>query len=172
MTEASVLSALRRTRQYREFTDRPVADDDLREILNVARWTGSGGNAQEWRFHVIRDPAMRGRLAELVSNARHVGRAAVVIAIAMPGEKQIIEAFDEGRVAERILVAAEALGLGAGIGWATGEARQAVSELLGVAPPGYVRTLISIGHPTAEVLASRSPRGEARKPLSELVVER
>ena len=168
----SILRALRQTRQYRQFTDEPVADEELREILNVARWTGSGSNAQPWRFHVIRDAATRARLAERIPNARHLGRAAVVIAIAMPGEKPGIESFDEGRVAERILIAAEALGLGAGIGWAMGEARQAVSELLGLAPPASVRTLISIGHPTPEALAPRSPRGEARRPLSELVVER
>ena len=61
--------------------------------------------------------------------------AAVAIAIEMPGEKPEWEAYDEGRVAERILVAAGALDLGAGIGWAVEEERPAVAGLLGLTAP-------------------------------------
>lgn len=168
---AVVLAALRRTRQVRQFTDEPVAEADLRAILNVARWTGSSTNWQPWRFHLIRDPATRARLAELAPYARHVAGAALAIAIVMPGEKPAWEGYDEGRVAERILVAAGALGLGAGIGWVTGQAGAGVADLLGLAEPSYVRTIISLGHPTPEAERPKSAPGVARKPLSELVVE-
>jgi len=166
---AVVLSALRRTRQVRQFTDEPVAADDLRAILNVARWTGSSTNWQPWHFHVIRDPGQRARVAELAPNARHVAGAALAIAIEMPGEKEQWETYDEGRVSERILVAARALGLGAGIGWVTSKYRDGVAQLLGLEAPAYVRTIISIGHVAPEALQPKSARGEARKPLAELV---
>lgn len=166
-----VLSALRRTRQVRQFTSEPVADEDLRAILNVARWTGSSTNWQPWRFHVLRDPVTRARLAELSPNARHVAGAPVAIAIVMPGEKPAWESYDEGRVAERILVAAAALGLGAGIGWVTSTVRPEVGELLGLVEPAYLRTVISIGHPTVEAARRKSAPGQARKPLSEIVVD-
>ena len=48
-----VLRALRRTRQVRQFTDEPVAESDLRAILEVARWSGSSINRQPWTFVVI-----------------------------------------------------------------------------------------------------------------------
>jgi nitroreductase len=168
---AVILRRLRRTHQTRQFTSEAVSDEDLRAILNVARWTGSSTNWQPWRFRVIRDPQRRARLAELAPNAKHVAGAPLAIAIEMPGENEEWESYDEGRVAERILVAAGALGLGAGIGWVTSKYRRSVAEFLGLAPPAYVRSLISIGHPAPEALRPRAAPGEARRPLSELVVD-
>jgi nitroreductase len=169
---STVLAALRRTRQVRQFTDEPVPDEALHEILRVARWTGSSTNWQPWTFVVIRDRARLERLAELAPNARHLAGAAAAIGIVMPGERPEWEAYDEGRCAERILVAAGALGLGAGIGWATPRYRQGVAGELGLHEPAYVRTFISLGYPTPEAAEAKSEPGRARRPLSELVVER
>jgi nitroreductase len=169
----TVLRALRRTRQIRQFTDDPVDEQALQAILEVARWTGSSMNTQPWTFIVVRDADARRRIGELTRYARHVARAPVAIAIAMPGRDPESEAYDEGRVAERVLVAASALDLGAGIGWADSpEERAAVGALLGVEPPGFVRTILAIGHPTASALQKRSGPGTGRRPLAELVRER
>jgi nitroreductase len=165
----AVLRALRRTRQIRDLRPDPIPDEMLEEILEVARWSGSSTNWQPWTFIVVRERERLAHMAELVPNARHVGNAGAVIAVAMPGEKPEWELFDEGRVAERILVAAEALDLGAALGWAFGARRAAVSEFLGVTPPAYVRAMISIGYPTEAALAPKSAPGAARKPLSDLV---
>jgi nitroreductase len=171
-TAEPILRALRRTRQVRQFTDEPVTEPDLRAILNVARWSGSSMNLQQWTFIVIRDRAELERLAELAPYARHVARAAVAIAIAMSGDNPEWDAYDEGRVAERILVAAGALGLGAGIGWALETERPEVAALLGLPAPQFVRTIISLGHPTERARQPRSAPGTARRPLAELVLER
>jgi nitroreductase len=164
-----VLRALRRTRQVRDFRPDPVPDELLEELLEVGRWSGSAANSQPWTFIVVRSRERLDRLAELAPNAHHLQRAPLAIAIAMPGEKPEWDAYDEGRVAERILVAAGALGLGAGIGWAVPSKRPAVAEYLGLTPPAYVRTLISVGFPSEAALARKSPRGKARKPLADLV---
>jgi nitroreductase len=165
----AVLRTLRRTRQIRDLTPDPISDEMLGEILEVARWSGSSTNWQPWTFIVVRDRERLKQLAEIVPNAQHVGRAGAVIAIAMPGEKPEWELFDEGRVAERILVAAEALGLGAALGWAFGPRRAQVSEFLGLTGPRYVRTLVSVGHASDAAKAPKSVPGSARKPLSEIV---
>ena len=171
-TADTVLRALRRTRQVRQFTDEPVTETDLSAILNVARWTGSSMNGQPWTFIVISDRADRERLAELAPYARHVAGSAVAIAIAMNGDNPEWDAYDEGRVAERILVAAGALDLGGGIGWALETERPQVTALLGLAAPRFVRTIISLGHPTEQARQPRSAPGTARRPLAELVRER
>jgi hypothetical protein len=88
-----------------------------------------------WMFIVLRDRADLERLAELAPNGKHVVGAAAAIALAMPGENPEWDAYDEGRVAERILIAATALGLGAGIGWAVESKRAGVSDFLGLTPP-------------------------------------
>ncbi len=168
----AVLRALRRTRQVRRFTDEPVAEADIQDILEVARWTGSSENTQPWLFVVVRDPDVRRQIAEISRYARHVGKAPLAIAIVMPGLDAETEAYDEGRVAERILVAAGAMDLGAGIGWAEKPEQPAVGELLGVAPPVFVRTIVSIGHPTEEARRPRTGPGTGRRPLEEFVRER
>jgi nitroreductase len=116
-TRDTVLRALRHTRQVRSFTDEPVSDADLHAILEVCRWTGSSTNSQQWQFIVIRDADLRRRIGEISVHARYVGKAPLAIAIAMPGEDRETDAYDEGRVAERILFAAGVMDLGAGIAW-------------------------------------------------------
>jgi len=166
-----VLTALRRTRQVRQFTDERVSDNDLHPILDVARWSGSSMNRQPWTFIVVRERGALERLAELAPNAKHVAGAAVAIAIAMGGDNAEWDAYDEGRAAERILIAANALGLGAGIGWAIESRRPQVAQLLGLTPPAFVRTIISLGHSTEAARQPKSAPGTARRPLKDLVRE-
>jgi nitroreductase len=168
----AVLRTLRRTRQIREFTDEAVDDTALNAILEVARWTGSGANRQPWTFVVVRDPAERQRIAEFAPHAAHVARAPVAIAIVMNGVAPQWDDYDEGRVAERILIAATALGLGGGIGLVNGHERAEVGELLDVRPPSYLRTMVSLGHPTEAALRRHTGPGTGRRPLAELVRER
>lgn len=168
----AILSGLRRTRQIRQFTDEPIDDEELRAILEVARWTGSSQNQQTWTFLVLRDPAVRERIGDVTRYASYVKKAPLAIAIVMPGEDLETEAYDEGRVAERVLIAASALGLGAGIGWTDGEERAVVGSLLGITPPAFVRTIISVGHPTEDAKRPRSGPGTGRRPLEDLVRER
>ena len=167
-----VLRALRRTRQVRRFIDEPVAEADIQAILEVCRWTGSSTNTQPWHFIVIRDAEIRRRIAEVARYARHVGGAPVAIAIEMPGDDPETDAYDEGRVAERILIAAGAMDLGAGIGWAETPEWAAIRELLDVKAPGFVRTIVSIGHPTDEARRPRTGPGTGRRPLEGFVRER
>ncbi len=166
-----VVSALRRTRQIRQFTDEPVSEADLLTILEVARWSGSSINRQPWTFIVVRERGNLLRLAELAPSAKHVAGAAVAVALAMGGDNAEWDAYDEGRAAERILVAANALGLGACIGWVAGSVRPQVAEFFGLTPPAFVRTIISLGHPTEAAKQPKSAPGTARRPLKELVRE-
>jgi nitroreductase len=167
-----VLRTLRRTRQTRQFTEEPVDDDAIRAILEVARWTGSGANRQPWTFVIVRDAAERQRIAELAAHASHVAGAPIAIAIVMNGAAPQWDDYDEGRVAERMLIAATALGLGGGIGLVNGPERTQVGALLDVRPPAYIRTMISLGHPSEAALKRHSGPATGRRPLAELIRER
>ena len=87
------------------------------------------------------------------------------------GDNTEWDAYDEGRAAERILIAANTLGLGAGIGWAMESVRPQVAQFLSLTPPAFVRTIISLGHPTEAARQPKSAPGTARRPLKELVRE-
>jgi len=173
-TPADTLRQLRRTRQYREFTDEPVDRASLDAIADVGRWSGSSQNTQPWRFIVIADSAVLRQLAPIgMPSTRSLQTAAAAIAIVLPDEqgKQVSYAFDEGRAAERMLIAAEMIGLGAGIAWIRSDIRTAVGEIFGLPPDRFIRTIVVLGHPTEAALTPKSPAGGARLPREETVFE-
>jgi nitroreductase len=156
---------LRSLRAVREFQRKPVPDDVVQDILEVARWSGSAGNRQPTETIVVRKRETLEALAGLAGYVGHLRGAAVGMVLVMPGEWPEGEAFDEGRVAERIMLAAWAHGVGSSIGWFTAEGRKDAKRILGVPPKPVVRTAISLGYP-----AGAQRRGK-RKPISELVHE-
>ena len=165
----ALLDTMRRVRSVREFRPDPIPDDVLTEILDVARWTGSGMNRQPWTFVVVRERSSLRAIAEASPNTRHVAGAAAAIVVVMSGDSPGIDTFDEGRVAERILISATALGLASAIGWVMAAGAPAVAALLAVPEGGRVRTLVSLGYPTAAAARPKSAPGTARKPLDEVV---
>ena len=83
----------------------------------------------------------------------------------------VTRAYDEGRAAERILIAASLLDLGAGITWIRPDVRPTIRELLGVPDDRLVRTIVAIGHPSAAARLPKSAPGTARLPRAETVHE-
>jgi hypothetical protein len=84
-------------------------------------------------------------------------------------KRAISLAFDEARAAERILTAANLVGLRAGIAWVSGPGRAALGQALGLPDDRQVRTLVAIGHPTAAARRPKSAPGTARLPRRETV---
>ncbi len=114
-------------------------------------------------------------MAALEGYAHHLAGAALGIVLVMANEQGQVEqeTFDEGRLSERIMLAASAYGVGSSTGWFTGSGRAAAKTILGVPKEKLVRTAISLGYPDEEAIRARPKRAQARKPLSELVyVER
>jgi nitroreductase len=60
------IEAIRLRRSVRQYTDRPVADEDVDQLLRLAVLAPTGSMAQAWSFIVVRDPEVRGTFAELV----------------------------------------------------------------------------------------------------------
>jgi nitroreductase len=161
-------------RAVRRFSDRPIADDVLRDILEVARRTGSSKNTQPWELVVVRDRDALKRLAELGGFAGYIAEAQADILLVMDS---VNNAFDCGRLAERLMLAAWAHGIGSCIAslFPDDNARKA-KELLGIPAARWVRQTVAIGHPADEkaTRVSSSPRSAraipiVRKSMDELV---
>ncbi len=71
--------ALRTTAAIREFTDAPVDDETVYQILDAARFAPSGGNRQGWRVILVKDGATRRSLRDLYQSpwARYLAQTAV-----------------------------------------------------------------------------------------------
>jgi nitroreductase len=169
---AELVRPLLQVRQVRDFSDEPISAAALDAIADAARWSGSSRNAQPWRFIVVREAATIGAMAEIgLPQTRALVTATAAVAIVMPEAPGtgIVNAYDEGRAAERILVSASLLGLGAAISWVRGEVRTAIGTQLGVPDGWFVRTLVALGHPTTGARRPKSPPGAARLPRGETV---
>ncbi|MBX6357089.1 MAG: nitroreductase family protein [Micromonosporaceae bacterium] len=112
-----MLEQVRKVRQVRQYRPDPVPAEAVDQLLEIARWTGSSRNTQPWHFIVIRDKEALRRISQLRPPINWVADAPMAIAIVLDGANQLSEAYDEGRVTERLLIAAQVLGLGGGVAW-------------------------------------------------------
>ena len=141
-----LVSFLKSLRTVRFFELKPVPQSALDDVLEVTRSSGSARNRQPWEFMVVRDRRTLGRLAALEGYAQHLAGAAAGIVLVTAGDPHKLEqeTFDEGRLAERISLAAASHGLGAAVGWFAGGGRHEAKRILGVPGERLVRTALSL----------------------------
>ena len=72
-----LFDVMRTTFAARQFTDDPVADEQLYRILENARFAPSGGNRQGWRVIIVRDQAKRDALGSMIAPVMRKYRAQV-----------------------------------------------------------------------------------------------
>jgi nitroreductase len=167
---APVLEQIRTVRQARQYGPEPVSDDVLERLLQLAQWTGSSRNTQPWHFIVITDKEKLRQISQIRTAINWVADAPAAIAIVLNGDNPTSEAYDEGRVTERILIGARLLGLGGGTAWFGDASQQAQGKsILGIPAERTARSVVVLGHPTT----TKDPRPGAveggRNPLPEIV---
>ena len=174
MSEAAAPSTrlLHSLRAVRHYADRPIPDDALLDILEVARWTGSSKNSQGWELVVVEDRGTLAALAGLAPNGEHLAGAALAVVQVVPSAQRV---FDAGRQAERLMLAAWAHGVGScPASLFNRDNPQRGKALLGIPPAYRVTTVIGFGYP-AETYQRPAPADRqgrlptGRRPLGELV---
>src|SRR5260370_18606399 len=150
------VSLLKSLRAVRQFTDKPLPSEAIRDMHDVIRWSGNASNRQEFQVLWVEDRAKLRQLSELKGYARPLAGAAAGAVIVAWMQSGVLNAFDEGRIAERIMLAAHAYGIGSSIGMLSRESRGAAQKILGIPEDRIVRTTISLGYP-AEGALRRGP---------------
>jgi nitroreductase len=156
------LKFLRSLRAVREYTAEPVSQEAIDAILEVGRWSASGGNRQPHAVVVVRDQHTLDKFAAW--GAKPAGTANVALLIVTTSDAA---AFDEGRLAERLALAAKACGLGSCIATLKNEGPDAAKQLLGIPSERRARTLVAIGHTDVEARRALPRLPQARKPMAE-----
>jgi len=88
----------------------------------------------------------------------------------LDGADPVSEAYDEGRLTERLLTGANLLGYGGGVAWFGDESQQAEAKrVLGVPSERTARQIVMIGRPTSTKDPRPTGPRRGRKPISELV---
>jgi nitroreductase len=165
------VAEIRKVRQARLFHDKPVPEDVQNELLEVARWSGSSRNTQPWHFVVVTDKTMLHDLSQLRPPINWVADAPLAIAVVLDGEgAPESESYDEGRLTERVLIAARLLGLGGGTAWYGESDKEAkAKDLLGIPAGKTARSMIVLGYPTTTKDHRPNKNTPGRKPMSEIV---
>ncbi|GMR02939.1 MAG: nitroreductase family protein [Acidimicrobiia bacterium] len=148
-------------RAIREFQDRSIAPSDLEAVLHAARWTGSSKNLQNWSFVVVDDPDQKDRLLQAGDFTTPIRNAPVAICLVQEPEGY---EFDTGRLAQNIMLAADAIGLASCP--ITLHREQLAADVLGLPEDRRCRYAIAIGYPAP---SAGPAKFGGRKPLDELV---
>ncbi|MDZ7640887.1 MAG: nitroreductase family protein [Desulfurivibrio sp.] len=163
-----VLEAIYHRRSVRQFTAEEVSVDDLREIVRAGIWAPSGLNNQPWRFVLSRDPHIREQLAEQTSYRQVVLGASALIAVFLDPEAMYDDLKDHqaaGACIQNMLLAAEALGLGAVWLGQILKNQQQVRQLLELDQQLELMAVIALGHPAP------GERHSQRKQLDHFIIK-
>ncbi|MEO8972193.1 MAG: nitroreductase family protein [Ktedonobacteraceae bacterium] len=165
------IQLLKSLRAVRQFRPEAMPQNVIDTLLDVARWSGTASNRQHWEIVVVQKRETLQALAQCEGYAQHLAGAALGIALVMVGEPDLVdqETYDEGRLSERLMLAAEAYGVGSCIGWLRGQGRIDAKTLLGIPQERLLRTLLSFGYPDEAARRARPKNTNARKPVSESV---
>jgi len=169
VAETKLIKSLRSVRQ---FSDREIPDDVLRDILDAGRWTGSAKNSQPWDVVVVTNRDTLAALSKCGQFAWHLAHAKLALALVMRGD-DVWSAMDEGRLMQNLMLAAWAHGVGSCIGSIyPADNEQRARDLLGVPRNHFVRTVLSVGYPSgpeALRLPANAPVPGGRRPLDDVV---
>ncbi|MCD5408798.1 nitroreductase family protein [Candidatus Bipolaricaulota bacterium] len=168
----NVWEAIKGRRSVRRFDpQQDVSPELVNRLLEAARWAPSAGNAQPWRFVVVRSPELKEKLAQAALGQRFLAQAPVVIVVCADlartrdayghrGET-LYCLQDTAAAIQNIHLAATELGLGTC--WVGAFDESEVARLLAL-PPGFRPVaLVPVGYP------AEAPAPRPRRPLSEVV---
>lgn len=171
-----LMQAIMERRSVRKFTDYHVTDDELKELLDTARWAPSWANTQVWEFVVVRDRDVIEKVTATYSEynpARKcsMSTSALVVFCAktgVSGSKGDGEAtkfsnwfmFDCGMAVQNFCLKAHEMGLGTVVVGLMDH--EACRKILGL-PEGYeVVVSVPVGRSAVE-----GKKGPPRKSLAE-----
>jgi nitroreductase len=79
MSYDDLMELVKNRRTIRRFKPDPIPDDYIKKIIEVARWAPSGFNMQPWEFVVIKDPAIKNKIVQLMNDYRTLIRGAEAV---------------------------------------------------------------------------------------------
>jgi nitroreductase len=156
-----VFTIIHQRKSVRQYLEHPIPAEKIETMLRAAMAAPTARNIQPWQFYVITNREVLDQLAEELPFAKMLAQAPMAIVVAgdtkkgNPNEEQVHNwTLDCAAATQNLLLAAEALGLGAvWTGVYPYKARiEAVSNALEL--PSYIIPLniIPIGYPLLEDL--------------------
>jgi nitroreductase len=145
-----VFEAIYKRRSIREFTDAKISVEQLHEIVKAGIWAPSGLNNQPWRFVIVQNPEIKEQLARQTHYGHIVRGANALIAVFLSRDDMYDTVKDcqaAGACIQNILLAAEALGLGAVWLGQILKNKDEVNRILKLDENFDLMAVVALGHP-------------------------
>lgn len=159
MFKMSLLNVIFGRRSIRCYTDDPIPEDVLRNILEAGRLSPSANNAQPWHFIVVTDEKIKEDLATGRWNRFIKDSAVTIVGCGCSHNKW--STVDVAIALENMVIAAEAQGVGSC--WIGDFKEEEVKGLLGIPDSLKVVAMVSFGYPRVR------PSPRPKKSLEEIV---
>jgi nitroreductase len=157
------LTAILSRRVARDFAEKPVELETVKQIVEAGRHAMSARNLQPWLFIIIREPETLRELGALCSTGRFVADAPSAVAILKDTSNKRWADIDCAQAVQNMANAAWAMGLGTC--WVGNFDAEAVGKLLN-APEGWaVFTVLPFGY----IHPDNPPQGRPLKPRARTV---
>jgi len=149
------MQAILSRRSIRRYTDKPVSDEVVEQLLKSAMSAPSAGNEQPWHFVVIRDRQILNEIPKIHPYSGMLKEAPLAILICGDESLQKYKGYwvqDCSAATENLLIAVNALGLGGvWLGVYPIEDRVVgIRKLLGMPESVIPFALISISYPAEQ----------------------
>lgn len=152
-TTDAVFENIFNRKSVRSFTSDPVSEEHIESMLKAAMAAPTAVNYQPWRFVVITDRTQLDAMAEILPYARMLRQAPLAIVVCgettwFEGRENPYWQQDCAAATENLLLAAEALGLGAvwtGV-YPNMELAEPLGDFLGLPETVQPLCAIPIGH--------------------------
>lgn len=165
----SVLEAIQKRQSIRKYKKEPIPENILRRVLEAARLAPSGKNLQPWKFILVRDEALKKKLAIASAGQFFIAKAPVVIvACGFPdncysrlGRYMKSWPVDVAIALEHLILQAQEEGLGTC--WIGAFEEREIKAILHIPEDVKALALTPLGYP------DQKPSSRGRKPLEEII---
>ena len=155
-----VFEAVRTVLAVREYQEKGVPPDVVRRIVDAGRLTGSGMNAQPWRFIVVEDREMLRRLGAMARTGPYVAQAPLAIVVVI--ERTKFSESDASRAIQSMILTAWSEGVGSN--WVGFFGLDGVKPLVGIPDDLDVLAILPFGYPVRAIGKGK----KQRKPLDKV----
>ncbi|GLV59727.1 NADH dehydrogenase [Dictyobacter sp. S3.2.2.5] len=154
-----VFDAVRTVLAVRQFQDKPVPEEVVRQIIEAGHLTASSMNGQPWHFIVVENKETLRQMAPLAQTGPYIAQAPLAIVVAM--EHSPFGVSDASRAIQSMILTAWAQGVGSN--WVGFSNLQQINSLLGVPDRIDILAVLPFGYPvqaTGKGQKKRKPLGE------------
>jgi nitroreductase len=144
-----LIEVIKERRSVREFSDRPIAKDDLERIVDTARYAPTARNVQPWEFLIVIEKEMLRKIAGITEHGKFIANGTACILVFSQDTKYFLE--DCSAATQNLMLAAKALGICSC--WVAGDKKPYAGELnLLFGVPGALKlvSIVALGYPSSD----------------------